>query len=237
MPPRVAPPEGGRGERGRGFGHGGDLLANGPSLSVVGHGGPSPPLPAAHVGAIGVRRPGYRNAGTPIRLYVNHVTTELTQGMIYHYDGTSNAGPPSLSSVSLTSPPHPPSRFIILPEQERPIERNYQIIRALQTQVESRFSTRPGVFDGRRNLYTSFDLEFASGAQEARYMVPMGPASPRERGPERQDSVYTVRLTHVASINPEVLQRHLEDEPSHDNSVLTALTALNVAVRMAPTNN
>ncbi len=95
---------GGRGGESRGFSHGsnrgrgGALPAGGPSLSV-GHAGPPPPLPAAHVEAIGVRRPGYRNAGTPIRLYSNNVAVELTQGMIYHYDGTSNHCPPSLGCV------------------------------------------------------------------------------------------------------------------------------------------
>jgi eukaryotic translation initiation factor 2C len=46
--------------------------------------------------------------------------------------------------------------------------------------------------------------------------------------------VFTVRLTHVATINPEVLQRFLRGEQSHDNTVLTAITALNVVVRMGP---
>ncbi|KAH9023196.1 argonaute-like protein [Lactarius hengduanensis] len=244
MPPKVAPPEagrgggdhrggfrggsgdrgggggrgrgergGGRGGGGGGFGNrgrGGVLPAGGPSLSV-GHAGP-PPLPAAQVEAIGARRPGYGNAGDPIRLFSNHVAVELAQGMIYHYDGTSN-----LSS----------SLEVILPEKDRPIEWNHQIIHALQTQVEGRLSTRPGVFDGRKNLYTTFDLEFASGAQE-------NPPSPEERGPGRPDPTYRVRLTHVASINPEILKRHVEGEQSQDNSVSTTLMALNVAVRMAP---
>ncbi len=36
-----------------------------------------------------------------------------------------------------------------------------------------------------------------------KYMVPTGPPSSGEGGPERQDSEYRVRLTRVASINPE----------------------------------
>ena len=44
--------------------------------------------------------------------------------------------------------------------------RNYQIIHAFQTQVEGRLSTQPGVYDGRKNFFTSFDLEFESGARE-----------------------------------------------------------------------
>ena len=55
---------------------------------------------------------------------------------------------------------------VILPEKNRPVERNHEIIHALQTEVEPRLSAQPGVYDGRKNLYTTFDLEFESGAQE-----------------------------------------------------------------------
>src|SRR6266702_4234083 len=121
MPPSVAPPEGGRGrggrgggdrgggrgrgERGGGRGSGGGGFSRGGyrgrggALPTGGPSGPPPPLPAAHVEPIGSRRPGYGNAGTPIRLYSNHVAVELAQGMIYHYDGTSNPCPPSLERV------------------------------------------------------------------------------------------------------------------------------------------
>jgi hypothetical protein len=46
------------------------------------------------------------------------------------------------------------------------MERNYHIIQALQTEVEGRLSTRPGVYDGQKNLFTSFDLEYEEGARE-----------------------------------------------------------------------
>jgi hypothetical protein len=45
--------------------------------------------------------------------------------------------------------------------------RNHQIIRTLQTEVEARLTARPGVYDGRKNLFTSFKLEFESDAHEA----------------------------------------------------------------------
>ena len=81
---------GGRGGGDRGFGRGGAFPAGpphaGPPLSVG-----QPSLPAAHVEATGVRRPGFGNAGTPIRLYSNHVEVQLNLGMIYQYDGTSNS--------------------------------------------------------------------------------------------------------------------------------------------------
>jgi hypothetical protein len=45
--------------------------------------------------------------------------------------------------------------------------RNHQIIRTLQTKVEGRLTARPGVYDGRKNLFTSFKLESESEAHEA----------------------------------------------------------------------
>jgi hypothetical protein len=52
-------------------------------------------------------------------------------------------------------------------EESKSVARNYQIITALQTQVEDRLTVRPGVYDGRKNMFTSFDLEFESGSHEA----------------------------------------------------------------------
>ena len=111
---------------------------------------------------------------------------------------------------------------VILPEEKRPDERNHQIIHALQTEVEGRLSTRPGLFDGKKILYTTVDLEFASGAQEARvrvryscrsfclffpllfkYVVPMGHPPTGETDPQGQGSAYRVRLTRGPSVNPE----------------------------------
>ncbi|RDX40439.1 argonaute-like protein, partial [Lentinus brumalis] len=50
------------------------------------------------------------------------------------------------------------------------------------------------------------------------------------RGPR----VYNVKLELVNTINTEVLRRFVAGKQSHDNDVLTAITALNVAVRMQP---
>jgi eukaryotic translation initiation factor 2C len=92
------------------------------------------------------------------------------------------------------------------------------------------------VYDGRKNFFTAYELPFESGGRE--FTVPMGTpsGSPGEGGTgnRRGPKVFTVRLTHVATINPEVLQRFLRGEQSHDNTVLTAITALNVVVRMGP---
>ncbi|KAH9992239.1 Piwi domain-containing protein [Russula compacta] len=203
---RGAAPGGGDRGRGRGaaFGRGGAPPPGSP-----------PPLPAAHVTAIGVRRPAYGTAGQAVSLISNHVEVKLDQGFIYQYDG--------IRSVY--------DLVIILPNDEnRRIDKNFQIIRALQTDVEERLSAQPGVYDGRKNLFTSFDLGFESGAQE--YVVPM--ASPASVEGGRPPQEFRVRLTHVKSINPEVLQRFVKGERSHDNEVLTAIMALNIVIRMEP---
>ncbi|KAI0289730.1 argonaute-like protein [Russula brevipes] len=160
-------------------------------------------LAAAHDQAIGVGRPGYGTEGRQIKLFSNHVEVKFDHGMIYHYDG------------------------IYL--EMRSIAQNFKVIHALQTQVEGRLSVQPGVYDGRKNLFTSFDLGFESGARE--YIVPLG--HPSDRGAQSTEE-FTVRLTYVTSINPEVLQRFLKGEQRHDNEGLTAIMALNVVIRTEP---
>ncbi|KAI0278886.1 argonaute-like protein [Russula aff. rugulosa BPL654] len=179
-------------------------------------GAPAPAIPrtlapAPHVKAVGVKRPGHGTAGRMVEIFTNHFAANLDQGIIYHYD-------------------------VILPDKPRPAARNFEIINTLQTEVEPQIFARPGAYDGRKNLFMPVELPF--GEQRSReFDVPMGPPpSPGEcargaRGPIE----YKVRLTHVASINPEVLQGFLQgQQSSNDNTVLTAITALNVVVRMAP---
>ncbi|KAI9448012.1 Piwi-domain-containing protein [Lactarius indigo] len=112
-------------------------------------------------------------------------------------------------------------RCIISPaDRPLPAARNFEIIQALQTQVVPGLFARPGVYDGRKNLFMAYELSFDFGSRE--FAVALGTV------------VFTVRLTHVASINPEVLQRFLRGEQSQDNTILTVITALNVVIRMAP---
>ena len=121
MPPRVDSPEASRGSGGGGSGNlsfsrggnrgrGGGFLAGGPPAGgPVGHPGSSSSLLAPHVEAVGVPRPSYGNAGTLIRLYSNHVEVQLTQGLIYHYDGASS---PSILPKYLIDSPAAPSAAI-----------------------------------------------------------------------------------------------------------------------------
>ena len=54
---------------------------------------------------------------------------------------------------------------VILPENEtRSIERNFQIVTALQAQFQGSLSA--GVYDGRKNFFSPVVLEIETGAQE-----------------------------------------------------------------------
>ena len=126
------------------------------------------------------------------------------------------------------------STIVILPNDERrSIERNFQIITALQTQVQGSLSA--GVYDGRKNFFNPIDLRFESGSQEVRqslrsiilplytlpilqFVVPMG-------------AEFTVRLTIAASINPEyaLFQSPEIDEYPFDSQSPPALCEANKA--------
>ncbi|KAI0267569.1 Piwi domain-containing protein [Russula aff. rugulosa BPL654] len=217
-------------------GVGGDIVEAGsnptftlPTLSS----GRTGPLPAEHVEATGVRRREYGAAGRVIKLRSNHVEVKLDQKTWYHYDGMhlSYSWEDKLlktvfDTVTIQS--------VIIrrrgqAEESRSMARNHQIIRTLQTEVEARLTARPGVYDGRKNLFTSFKLEFESDAHEA---MPMSTDPLVEGAPPPAE--FTVFLSLVREINPEVLQRFVRGEQSMDNDVSTAITALNIAVRMKP---
>jgi hypothetical protein len=55
----------------------------------------------------------------------------------------------------------------ILPDEPLSTAQNFKIINTLQTQVEPELFAKPGVYDGRKNLFTAFELPFESGTREA----------------------------------------------------------------------
>ncbi|KAF8313410.1 Piwi-domain-containing protein [Clavulina sp. PMI_390] len=162
-----------------------------------------------NVQAIGVRRPGFGKAGRPSKIKSNHFLAEIPQDIIHHYD------------------------VVILPSDKiLPPALNLEIIMALQTRVAPADFDPPAVYDGRKNIFAPRELPFGdSGMKE--FEVSLGDGKPRADG--KPPKVYKVRLNKVAEINPETLHRFLAGTQSHDNSVLTAITALNVIIRMEPT--
>ncbi|KAI6038510.1 argonaute-like protein [Pisolithus marmoratus] len=100
-------------------------------------------------------------------------------------------------------------------------------------------SNPPAVYDGRKNVFAPRELRLGpNGSQEVSRLFlsdDMNRGSPGENTGGRGPKIYKIRLTKVATINPEVLQRFIMGQQSHDNTVLTALTALNVVICMEPT--
>ncbi|CCM03176.1 uncharacterized protein FIBRA_05298 [Fibroporia radiculosa] len=206
MPPRGNPPAG----RGRG---GPPARGGGPAIRG---GAPTVGLPStnAHVTTIGVKRTAFGTAGRPITLQTNHFAVKIPDAIIHHYD-------------------------VIYPDEKTlPARLNMELVDRLQRVVAPQIFTPRAVYDGRKNMFAARELPFGdSNSQE--FDVSLGdPVSssgttgtaPRGRGPK----VYKIRLTWVAKINPEVLARFLEGKQSHDNTVLTAITALNVVIRQEP---
>ncbi|KIJ70038.1 hypothetical protein HYDPIDRAFT_35479 [Hydnomerulius pinastri MD-312] len=227
MPPRGDPAaRGGRGGRGGGGGGGGAGRGGPRGAPPPGRGGPPPTarggppvaatgaLPGTHVQAVGVRRSGYGTAGRQITVAANFFNIALPQSNIHHYD-------------------------VILPaDKTLPARLNMDLIDHLQKIDALDVFTPPAVYDGKKNMFAPRELPLGpAGTQE--FNVSLSDettrGSPGENTSGRGPRVYKIRLTKVATINPEVLQRFILGQQSHDNNVLTALTALNVVIRMEPT--
>ncbi|KAF8812506.1 argonaute-like protein [Phlegmacium glaucopus] len=165
------------------------------------------PSAGSHITTIGVKRPNFGTGGRELPIFVNSFVTTIPEGIIHHYD-------------------------VVIPpaEKQLPIRVNMEIIKQLQLFTAPEIFTPRAVYDGRKNLFAIRQLPFGpSNSHE--FEVPLSDAS------GRPPKTYEVKITKVAEINPEVLRRFISGEQSHDNSVLTAITALNVVIRMEPTMN
>ncbi|KAG7445462.1 argonaute-like protein [Guyanagaster necrorhizus] len=90
------------------------------------------------------------------------------------------------------------------------------------------------VYDGRKIAFTVKRLDVdEKGSVE--FKIPYGnkPSGPNSTPPR----VFKIKLTEASVVNPQVLKRFIEGNQSLENSVLTAITALNVVVRMEPSLN
>ncbi|KAJ6628679.1 hypothetical protein B0H10DRAFT_1777546, partial [Mycena sp. CBHHK59/15] len=165
------------------------------------------PTSGGHVTTVGVKRP---SSGLGERLCpsmsIPFVTT-VPDSIIHHYD-------------------------VIFPsEKTLPARMTMDLIRRLQFDVAPQIFTPRCVYDGRKNIFAVRRLPFDTGSQEFDVTLADANAGGSGKGPK----VYKIKLTHVAEINPEVLKRFIAGDQSHDNTVLTAITALNVVIRMEPT--
>ncbi|TFY72934.1 hypothetical protein EVG20_g92 [Dentipellis fragilis] len=222
MPPRAGRGRGGPPPRG-----GGPALRGGPAP----RGGAVQGLALAHVESIGVKRPGFGNAGRALEVYTNHFTTDIPTETIHHYDGKTLLTFPNLLDVNHAADP-----IVVGAQLTLPASLNFEIIKTLQETVAPQVFTPRGAYDGRKNLFAASRLSFGDSAEFDVALSKAGAAQDASR-PGKGPKVYKVRLTHVAEVNPEVLARFLQGQQSHDNTVLTAITALNVVVRMEPNLN
>ncbi|KAF8891134.1 Piwi domain-containing protein [Gymnopilus junonius] len=91
------------------------------------------------------------------------------------------------------------------------------------------------VYDGRKIAFAPRELPL--GPNNSRRFSVVLPQANGGGNPTRAPRVYFITLTMVAKINPEVLDGYIHGQQSTDEKVLTALTALNVVIRMEPNLN
>ncbi|SJK96819.1 uncharacterized protein ARMOST_00065 [Armillaria ostoyae] len=198
---------GGRAGRGRaGAGRGGAVVRQQPI--------PSDSVSSA-VQAVGVRRPGFGSAGRQTTVLVNASEMGIPDITVYHYDGKTS---PSLLSDGLHG---------YTMEKSLRAAFNLQLIEALQSQHPDVF-IKAAVYDGKKNLYTSFKLDFG-GEVSRQFNVTWTE--------DNRVSSFEIKITEAREINMEVLRRYTEGQQSWDENVSTGLTALNIVIRMEPSLN
>ncbi|TEB16417.1 hypothetical protein FA13DRAFT_1650710, partial [Coprinellus micaceus] len=144
-----------------------------------------------------------------IKVLVNAFEATIPDATIHHYDAIS--------------PDNLPARL------------NLQIIKALQFEVAPQVFTPRGSYDGRKNLFCTARLAL-SGTDTQEFNVPL-PQANGGANPTRPPKVFKVKITLAATINPELLNRFVHGQQSHDDEATTAITACNVALRMEPNMN
>ncbi|KAF9480194.1 argonaute-like protein [Pholiota conissans] len=159
----------------------------------------------AHVKTVGVKRPGFGTSGRIVPTVINAFSTTIPDGIIYHYDAVN--------------PDKLPSRL------------NMQLFNKLQQDIAPGIFSTPAVYDGRKNAFTMQKLPLGN-TDSCTFNVTIDRTGPTPS--DRPPKVYTIKMTKVAEINTEVLHRFIQGQQSPDNDVLTAITALNIVIRMDP---
>ncbi|QRV72426.1 protein argonaute 3 [Ceratobasidium sp. AG-Ba] len=167
--------------------------------------GGQPPNIAPGVKTIGVRRPTARGTlGVPLTVTTNNFVVTIPEATIHHYDD-------------------------IRTDKKMPARFNMDLIRILQEHIAPATFTPRAVYDGQKNIFASRRLSLSGGDSQT-FDVTLEP--PREGA--RPPKVYKVALKHVAEISPTLLARYQQGQQSYDPMITTALTAINVVVRMEP---
>lgn len=192
---------------GRGGGRG--PARGGPGRGVGRGGTHVGPSIADYVTTVGVKRRDYGTDGSAIRIRVNAFEASIPQSKIYHYD-------------VVVDPAKLPARF------------NTELVKILQASQPTIF-TPLVVYDGRANIFAPRKLPL--GDTDSREFHVSLPQANGGHNPTKPPKVYKIKLTLVADINPEVLERFVNGQQSNDNTVLTAIMALNNVIRQEPNLN
>ncbi|KAK0444183.1 Piwi-domain-containing protein [Armillaria borealis] len=112
--------------------------------------------------------------------------------------------------------------FIVAMEKALWAAFNLKLIEALQSQYPDVF-IKAAVYDGKKNLYTSHKLNIGAGM------------SRQTEG--NRASNFKITITEAREISMEILRRYTAGQQSWDENVSTALTALNIVLRMEPSLN
>ncbi|KAI5830651.1 Piwi-domain-containing protein [Schizophyllum commune Tattone D] len=159
----------------------------------------------APVTAIGEKRPGVGSAGKKENNDVNMFELTLKCDTIYHYDAD------------------------MVNDKPLPVRRGLELFARLQEASPNIF-TQKVVFDGKKNMYSSYRLGIPDDSKEFEIIVSSG----NDTRPAR---IRIVKIKLVNKINPESLLRFTQGKQSFDEEAQTTLQALNVALRMEPMQN
>ncbi|KAH9483501.1 Protein argonaute-2 [Psilocybe cubensis] len=171
--------------------------------------GAAAPSISSHVKTVGVKRPNYGSAGRAMEVYVNSFAVkDVPTGHVFHYD--------------VVEPDKLPARF------------NMKLFKVLQEQEKNVFEPKIS-YDGQKNAFAPRELPL--GPNDSRKFPVSLPQANGGSKPTRPPKVYHITLTKVAKINLAVLENYLNGQQSHDETVLTAIMALNVVIRMEPNQN
>ncbi|KAJ3570209.1 hypothetical protein NP233_g4554 [Leucocoprinus birnbaumii] len=159
----------------------------------------------SHVTTVGVKRPGFGMAGKPMQVTANFFKTTIPEDIIHQYDGLFFSYMRIFDATNL--------------------------IFQLTFTAPTVFSP-PAAYDGRKNMFSIKKFDF--GENDTKEFTVIYPRADQFPSESKTPKTYKIKLTKVAEINPEVLQRFIEGKQSYDSAATTAITAMNVVVRMQP---
>ncbi|KAJ7628809.1 argonaute-like protein [Roridomyces roridus] len=201
-----------------------------PTASRSGAQSTQAPTPG-HITTVGVRRPGEGRSGSTIPINVNSFIVKMAPPD--NVEESSDTVAATSETVKVPTPDIFVWHYDVAFSDERNlgVGMNRDLIQQLKSQVAPAiFAGSWAVFDGRKNLYAVSELNL--GATDSREFDVILPGM--QPNPQLPPRVYKVKLTRVNKINLEILDRFCQGVQAHDNSVTTALQALNIALREEP---